>query len=112
MLQSKICPVCKKEFFPTMHWVYRDEFSILCSWKCFRINEKSATAYKRKYRDRQVEQLTTDGELVRTFKTSHEAADFMKCPYSSLSQACKENKKFKGYIWRYKDEVSEVSKES
>lgn len=36
---SKRCPKCGKEIFPTSQWAYRKESKYYCSWKCFNQRE-------------------------------------------------------------------------
>lgn len=51
----------------------------------------------------EVEQYTLNGELVETFKSASEVE--RKNPQfktSSITRCCRNNKAYKGYIWKYK----------
>ena len=105
------CPICRKEFYPRGGWAYKDGGILYCSWKCLREKQKSNREFERKYHGKEVEQLTPDGELVRTFKNASEAYLSVEGVYASLTRACRERVTYKGYLWRYKDDVSEVQRQ-
>lgn len=123
--EAKICPVCGKEVFPTIYWVYKDTGGWYCSWTCYRksphkkydadfdgvtqeydpnfggekvVKKRNSHLYK------EIEQLTLDGELVATHRYSVDAMNAVgaKCE-ESVREACRTGKKYKGYLWRYKN---------
>lgn len=95
------CKKCGKIFFPTPLHVYKNQMGIYCSWTCF-----NHSRVESKVHYRHVEQYTREGEYVTTFLSAAVAADFMGCPTNGIRTACKKNKIYKGYLWRYEDEVS------
>lgn len=101
------CPKCGKNFIPAPMHVYRTETRIFCSWTCYlHRNDKKNRGYHYKI----VEQLTLDGELVREIKGTAEAAAIIDGSQNGIQQACREQKIYKGYLWRYKNEMSQMSK--
>ena len=106
---SRICPVCGKEFFPGPEWVYKDIDGIYCSWGCKRKNEKALEEDIKKYKYKKVEMLSLDGEVVAEYPCAYDAAAATDYNLNGIRYACLKNRKYKGYIWRYKqDEVPEV----
>lgn len=63
------------------------------------------TQFNREDLSKEVEQYTLNGDLVKTFKSASEVE--RKNPQfktSSISRCCRNNKVYKGYIWKYKKE--------
>lgn len=106
MFNERHCPVCGKEFYPNPSWAYkeRDDHgrpTYYCSWKCFNHrNDKK----KGNYHYKPIEQLTYDEELVHTYENAYEAATAMDGNLTSIRDACRLQKKYKGYLWRYKND--------
>lgn len=48
-----------------------------------------------------VEQINSQGESIRRFKSLKEAAESVGGYKTNISRACKENKPYKGWMWRY-----------
>lgn len=108
MMQGQRCPVCRKEFFPTIYWVYKKEGVLYCSWKCYRAKIKNQPKPYAKMH-KKVEMLDTDGNVVKTFDGIREAADYVGGSYSRMSQVCREKLTYKKHMWRYReDEMPEV----
>ena len=108
-LVGRVCPICGKEFFPGPEWVYKNIDGIFCSWHCLRANEKQVIEDFKKSKNQAVEQLSLDGKLVGTYASAVDAAKALAVPVDDIQCACYRNRKYKGYIWRYKkDEVSEM----
>ena len=60
------------------------------------------TQFNREDLSKEVEQYTLDGDLVETFKSASEIE--RKNPQfktSSVTRCCRNNKTYKGYIWKY-----------
>ena len=51
---------------------------------------------------RAILQLTLEGNLIREFESSKEAARYLGCEGSSICQSCKKEKPFRGFLWKYK----------
>ena len=101
---SKICPVCGKEFFPGPDWVYKNFEGIYCTWGCKRKREKNLKEQIKKYRYKPVEQLDMDGNVVAEYPYAEEANFAVDGTLNNLRYACLKNLKYKGYIWRYKQD--------
>lgn len=107
-LNEHYCPVCGKEFYPTREWVYRDKVGIVyCSYKCMRVVQKRE-AQKKERKHKVVLQYTLNEEYISEFKSIDHAANWVLGTYQGISRACVNSTPYKGYLWRYKDEVSEV----
>jgi hypothetical protein len=65
---------------------------------------------KKGYRYRIIEQLTPEGMLVRTIVGTAEAAAIIDGTQAGIGQACKTGKIYKGFLWRYKNEMSQMHK--
>ena len=70
------------------------------SW---RYSEEEDYAFREKrYRHKKVKQFTLDGSFLKEFNSVKEAASFMKCSSSLISNACNGKLKHgKGFIWKY-----------
>lgn len=101
--KSAICPICGKEFFPTLEWAYKKGSKRYCSYSCL---NKSREGIKRRKGLRYVEQYTEDGELVRTYDSANNAADVLGCDPTTLRDACRGigDHRALGYIFKYKKE--------
>jgi hypothetical protein len=105
-LTPSYCPLCRKEFYPTPSWVYKIRRRFYCSYHCYR---KATGAMEKKYKYKAVEQYTLDNVYIRTFRTASQAAEYIGSSVNGLADACRKKEKFKGYLWRYKeDAVPEV----
>lgn len=98
------CPICGKLFCRTIEWAYKktDEHAqstYFCSWKCLRAYEAEHGEKKRKRIA--VDQLTLDGDFIKTFDDIDDAAAAVDGCYDGIRIACKLSRKFKGYLWRY-----------
>lgn len=98
MLTEHRCPKCGKLFFPAPYHMYKDKANIYCSWTCY--NHRNDGRKERKLKV--VEQCTKSGEVVRTFSSVKQAALYMDGTIDAVYSACRNNKIYKGYLWRYK----------
>ena len=97
---GNICPICKKEYFPTPDWVYKDGLGKrYCSWSCLNKSRK----LKNRKGLKAVAQYTTEGELVRVYESATQAAERMGCSPSYIWNACRGtyNHYALGYIFKY-----------
>jgi hypothetical protein len=103
MFEPSFCVKCNKEFYPTPMHVYRDHKGSYCSWTCYNHrNDKKAS----RYGVYEIEQYSLDGVLLKTFISTKEAADSCKGLRNGIRNACREKTKYKGYLWRYKNDMS------
>lgn len=107
------CPVCGNYFCRGTQWAYkkfnyhRSRWTYFCTWKCLRKAEKEAE--EKPHKRIAVDQLNLDGEFIRTFETIDDAAAEVDGIYEGIRAACKQSKKYKGYLWRYNtDDLSEM----
>ena len=112
-LHAMHCPICKREFFPTSLWVYRDaRRTPYCSWKCLQVKhkadeEKRKAAKKAKQANRvykKIQQVDKDGTVVAVFESAMVAADAVEGLYNCIYGAARSGEKYKGFYWRYQDE--------
>lgn len=112
MLHEKHCRKCGKEIYVTPGWAYKDPSGYYCSWKCFnhRFDGADGKSIKAKmHQPRRIEQLSLDGELIRTFDNAYDAALEVDGLFQSIYTICglyKKGikKKYKKYYWRYEEE--------
>lgn len=52
-----------------------------------------------------VEQFTKAGTLIRTFESAVQAAEYIDGKADRIRTACKNNSFYKGYLWRYKNDL-------
>lgn len=63
---------------------------------------KALKGRKKEYQYKAVNQYDKEGNLLNTFISVNEAADFNKIPACGISSCCRGNQKTaKGYIWKY-----------
>jgi hypothetical protein len=112
VFKEQKCPVCGKNFCRGTQWGYKkfnyitERWTYFCTWKCLR---KSETEEVKKSSRIKVDQLNLDGELIKTFDLIDDAVAEVDGSYDGIRKACKESKKYKGYLWRYnKDDLPKV----
>ena len=93
------CPVCGKHFIRSPKHLYKEGKVCYCSWTCFIPRHETKTP-------RAVEQYTKHGTFTRTFCSIEAAASYIVGTVSGIDTACKECKFYKGYLWRYKNDLS------
>lgn len=99
------CKRCGKIMFPTPDHAYKDERGMYCSWTCF--NHRN-DGRRRGHNNKQIEQYSLEGELLHVYPSATAAADSIydnDATAQGIYKACRENKKYKRFIWRYKDET-------
>lgn len=101
MLTEFFCPICGKLFIPAPQHIYKENGKVYCSWTCFCRRVVKEKAKKVKI----IEQCSKDGDVIRTFKGAVEAAELINGTEDSIRKACKNSKAYKGYLWRYKNDL-------
>lgn len=108
MYESRKCPICGKEFYPSGRWAYKKLGKYFCSWSCLRkwekANEEKTKMENKKYHYKKVEQLTLEGELVRIFDNVDDAVAEIDGTSYGIRNACRTSGVYKGYLWRYCEE--------
>lgn len=106
MLETK-CKRCGKNFWVAPYHIYRDEKGMYCTWTCYNHrNDDNPKAKKNKKTTPVVQCDKSSGLVIATFNSIEEAADHIGGETKTISRACKANKPYKGYLWRYKNDVS------
>lgn len=93
------CPVCGRLFIRSPNHLYKEGSMYYCSWTCFNHRHQTVKA-------RAVEQYTKRGTLIRTFHDAPEAASYIVGTVDEIDAACKNCTFYKGYLWRYKNDLS------
>lgn len=97
-----ICPKCGKNFIPAPMHVYKEYGRVYCSWTCY--NHRNDEKLLRKAKS--VAQYTKQGEYIKTFPNANIAAVQTNYIARYIREACRLHKPYKGYIWRYQNDVS------
>lgn len=104
ILPERKCSLCGKLFIPAPSHRYRDKNkgTIFCSWHCFnhRNDNKPSTTIKA------VEKCLRSGEIVEIYVSARVAAEQNNTDALYIREACRSGRVFKGYIWRYKNDLS------
>ena len=95
MLEPYFCKKCGKEFYPTPEHVYKDYTGLYCCWTCFDYHRQN-----KHYRRKPVEVLEK-GEVVGRYPSAVIAAKTFDVSEESIKKACRNNRTYKGYQWRY-----------
>lgn len=115
LIDSEVCPVCGKEFFPNKwEWVYRRGEVLFCSWKCLRRATKDEKKQELTYDGapviklknsgpkKKLQQLDMDGNVVHSYKCAvHVMYRYPDFKEDGVRIACRTGKLYKGYYWRY-----------
>lgn len=107
-MPSFICVRCGKtqtSIHSLDEWVYRDGRGFYCIWTCYNHrNDKKPKAQHPK--SIPIIQYDKSGNVVKTFDSLVEAANHINGVAKSISRVCKTRTPYKGYLWRYKNDVS------
>lgn len=93
------CPICGRRFIRAPKHLYKEGKKCYCSWTCFMHRNDQM-------KRRAVEQYTKRGTLARTYSSIEEAADIIGGTTDEIHAACKNCSFYKGYLWRYKNDLS------
>ena len=99
-LEPYFCKKCGKEFYPTPDHVYKDYTGTYCCWTCFNYHRKTEN---KKFHRKKIE-ILTGGEVVDTYPSAQYAAKVFRVEPDMIQKACREERYFKGYHWRYAGE--------
>lgn len=95
-IREVVCAKCKKIFCPAALHVFVEYEKFYCSWTCF--NHRNDGKGKRR-----VLMLSEDGEILKVFDNTTKAAIHMDTQAKYIQKACREQARFKGYLWRYQE---------
>jgi hypothetical protein len=93
------CPVCGKHFVSAAKHLYKDGKNLFCSWSCFIHRNETV-------KPRGVEQYSKYGISKHTYKSVDEAAAKIGGSAIDIVEACQNCTFYKGFLWRYKNDVS------
>ena len=100
MTKEILCPKCGKNFFPAPQHVFKDEKGFYCSWTCYN-HRKDGQIRK----TRRIEQFDSNNHVIRTFHSATQAAEYMGGTADGIRGACRTSTIYKGYLWRYKNDL-------
>ena len=103
MFEAK-CRKCSKNFIVAPFHKYHDIKGYYCSWRCF--NHKDDDAPPKKQRVKAIEQCTSTGSVIKTFRSAKFAAEDIDGSINAIRVACLRHTLYKGFLWRYKNDVS------
>ncbi len=93
------CPICGKLFVRSPKHLYKDGKVCYCSWTCYNHRDKKRKAHL-------VEQYTKSGKLIHKYQDLEQAATSVDGTKEDIFSACKDCTFYKGYLWRYRNDVS------
>ena len=103
MFEAK-CPKCGKNLIVAPFHIYRDDRGFYCSWTCFHHKDDDTPPKKRKVKI--IEQCTNTGSVIKTFRSAKQAAEYIDGSINSIRVACIKHSLYRGYLWRYKNDLS------
>lgn len=104
ILPERKCSLCGKMFIPAPELIYRDKHkrTMFCSWHCF--NHRNDNKPGKKVNA--VEKCTLSGEVIETYVSARIAAEIINAEPWYIRNACKTGNTYRGYLWRYKNDLS------
>lgn len=105
MLETK-CKRCGKNFFVAPYHIYRDEKGMYCTWTCYNHRNDDKPKAQTHPKSIPIIQYDKSGNVVKTFDSLAEAASHINGTAKTISRVCKTRTPYKGYLWRYKNDVS------
>lgn len=97
---EKRCAKCGKIFIAAPFHIYKDNGEYYCKWTCYNHRE-DGKANNRKIR--KVELYGESGELLKVFTSATAAAEHTGYDASRIRDACREQKPYMGFIWKYRE---------
>lgn len=95
------CPKCGKIFLPAPMHIYHDHGKLYCCWTCYKHRNDNVRG-----KSKRVLMFSPDGgEPIKVFESARKAGIYMDSLPRLIQQACREQTKYKGYIWMYEDNV-------
>ena len=105
MLETK-CKRCGKNFWVAPYHIYRDEKGMYCTWTCYNHRNDDKPKAQTHRKSIPIIQYDKSGNVVKTFNSMADAANDINGTAKSISRVCKTHTPYKGYLWRYKNDVS------
>ena len=102
MFEDK-CPRCGKNFITAPFHIYKDKKGFYCSWTCF--NHRNEVSKRGDKKSKIVEMCDQNGNIIAMYNSAAEASKRLRYPPNSIRVACRNNKTYKGYLWRYKNDL-------
>ena len=100
-MKELFCPKCGRNFFPAPQHIFRDERGCYCSWTCYN-HRKDERVRKARF----IEQLDANNHLIRSFHSATQAAEYIGGTADNIRSACRNSTLYKGYLWRYQNDLS------
>lgn len=97
------CQKCGKMFIPAPLHRYRDENGLYCSWSCY--NHRNQKNHLRGKKPHKVVMCDRNGNEIQTFQSALKAAERTGYEYQSIQNACKNSTPYRGYLWRYENDL-------
>ena len=102
MITECRCSKCGKTFISAPCHIYKDNGKIFCSWTCY--NHRNDDCKTKNFKV--VEQYTKSGRAVGTYSNAIQAANQVNGTVDGVRTACRKCTFYKGYLWRYKNDLS------
>lgn len=105
ILPERNCSLCGKTFIPAPELIYRDKHkrTMFCSWHCYHHrNDNKITSSRAK----PVEKCSPSGEVIATYVSAKEASEQNNVEAPLIRESCRTGKFYRGYLWRYKNDLS------
>lgn len=99
-----ICKKCGKIIsrITFYNYAYKDEKGFYyCSWTCY--NHRNDGKRSTKPRVKMVELHSENGYLLKVFTSATDAAENTGYDASKIRDACREQKTYMGFIWKYRE---------
>lgn len=97
------CRKCNKLFVPAPLHRYRDDHGFYCSWTCY--NHRNQNNRLRGKKPQKVVMCDRNGNEIQTFQSALKAAERTGYEYQSIQNACKNSTPYRGYLWRYENDL-------
>ena len=99
-MTEKTCAKCGKVFVPAVYHKFRIGDTYWCKWSCYLHRDEKP---KKEPTTKMVQIFDEDGSMVGCFRSAREAADTLDLPENSIADACRLERCYKGFYWRYKE---------
>lgn len=104
VIQTAICPRCKKEFVPAPMHAYIHNGQRYCTYTCLLHRSDGKKNTNPKYRTKPILLYNKDGELIKEYPSLKEATKACGFGAKTLSNLLKENKPTRnGNYFKYKE---------
>ncbi len=101
-ITERTCPMCGRNFIPAPLHVYMERYTRVayCSYHCY--NHRNDN---KKAKTKTVEKCDCSGEVIETYESARIAAERNNMDAQFVRDACRSGKFYKGYLWRYKNDL-------